>query len=230
MGEVALVTNRHLVDLDFSDLDFSRSDAKYKDFALSGIEVTGRHPDDSIYQFAIDTQCQPCFSANIDEDVAVFLRPRCYPIRNMDSNNLYYHFGQEDIADEDYFSNELRAFDEVAFTGFPEYYDVLSERPIIRSGRIASDPKHNYPINGRAAGRCIAYEAFSHEGASGSPVYAPAKGLSSIPTSRDGRLVGINAGHIKTNHGQHSGLSYFYRSSVILEIIRDHAERSTWSS
>ena len=68
-------------------------------------------------------------------------------------------------------------------------------------------------------GQCIAYEGFSSEGASGSPVFAVPKGLRNIPNSRQGYLIGVNAGHISGQIG-HSGISYFYKSTVIMEIIK----------
>lgn len=38
---------------------------------------------------------------------------------------------------------------------------------------------------------------------------------------RPARLVGINAGHVKETAGssQHSGMSYFYKSTALLELI-----------
>lgn len=139
----------------------------------------------------------------------------------MPDMKLFYHFGLEDLADENFFKTQLAPFDVVSFSGFPEEHDKLAERPLIRGGRVASDPKFDFSLQGKAAGHCIAYEAFSHGGASGSPVYAPARGIQGIPGSRSGRLVGINAGHVNREMGQHTGLSYFYRSTVILEILND---------
>lgn len=143
----------------------------------------------------------------------------CQAIENMPDLKLFFHFSLEDLADEKFLCADLAPFDVVSFSGFPEEHDKLAERPLIRSGRIASDPKFNFSIDGKAAGGCIAYEGFSHGGASGSPVFAPAKGLHGMAGSRNGKLVGINVGHVNGDLGQHSGISYFYRSTVILEIF-----------
>ncbi len=70
-------------------------------------------------------------------------------------------------------------------------------------------------------GNCVAYEGFSTEGASGSPIFAPPRGMENIPNSRHGYLIGINAGHIPENYG-HSGISYFYKSTIIIDIIEKY--------
>lgn len=218
-GDLAFITNRHVIDLDYKE-----PTAKYKNFKVASVVVTGRRDDDSLYRFSIDPTSKACFSREFLDDVAVFIRPRCQAHENMPDMKLFYHFGLEDLADEVFFKTQLAPFDVVSFSGFPEEHDKLAERPLIRGGRVASDPKFDFSLQGKAAGRCIAYEAFSHGGASGSPVYAPARGIQGIPGSRNGRLVGINAGHVNREMGQHTGLSYFYRSTVILEILNDQGE------
>lgn len=213
-GGFALITNRHVLDLSFNDLI-----GKYKNFRLRVVLVTGRRDDDSIYRFALDPAAKISLPEDPLDDVAVIIEPRCMPVENMPALQIFYHFGLEDLADETYVK-ALVPFDVVAFAGFPDEHDKLSERPLIRGGRIASDPRFEFSLNGKAAGHCIAYEAFSYGGASGSPVYAPAKGWAGLEGSRNGKLVGINAGHLRAELGQHAGISYFYRSSVILSVLR----------
>ena len=58
----------------------------------------------------------------------------------------------------------------------------------------------------------------------GSPVFAVQKGPKpgvglEFPGFRELKLVGINAGHLKASDKTHSGISYFYKSTAILEII-----------
>ena len=119
------------------------------------------------------------------------------------------------------FDTVLWPYDEVVFSGFPEQHDKLSNRPILRSGRISSDPKFDYSFSGKFEGEKVAYEAFSSEGASGSPVFAVPRGAKSIPESRNGFLIGVNAGHINDSNrpGTHSGISYFFKSTIIFRII-----------
>lgn len=212
---LAIVTNRHVIDLNYKELS-----PKYKAFKRTSVVLTGRRNDDSLYRFSIDLASEAHFSEEILNDVAVFVNPRVHEIENMIGTKLHYRFGIEELADENFFNLELTPFDVVAFSGFPEEHDRLAERPLIRGGRIASDPKFDFSIDGKLAGQCVAYEAFSHGGASGSPVYALTKGLQGQSGARTGRLVGINAGHLKRDMGQHTGLSYFYRSTVILKILK----------
>lgn len=214
-GDLAIVTNRHVIDINYKELT-----RKYKNFELVAITATGRRADDSLYRFSIDTSSSVSYSINALNDVAVFIRPNCQPLENMPEMKLFYHFSLADLADDNFFHSELAPFDVVAFAGFPEEHDKLSERPLMRGGRIASDPKFDFSLNSKSAGSCIAYEAFSHGGASGSPVFALARGFQGLEGARVGRLIGINAGHLNREMGQHTGLSYFYRSTVILEIIK----------
>ncbi|WP_202842457.1 hypothetical protein [Luteimonas saliphila] len=210
----ALVTNRHVIDLAYKD-----STSKYKSFKLVRVLVTGRRDDDSIYRFALDPDAVISVPKDPLDDVAVIINPRCEPVENMASLKIFYHYALEDLADDGYV-RALKPFDVVAFAGFPNEHDKLSERPLVRGGRIASDPRFEFSLNSKPAGHCIAYEVFSHGGASGSPVYAPAKRFMGKDGSRIGKLVGINAGHLQADLGQHSGLSYFYRSTVILDVLK----------
>lgn len=210
----ALVTNRHVLDLSYKEIS-----GKYKRFQLRRVLVTGRRDNDSIYRFALDPTAKISVPEDPLDDVAVIINPRCEAVENMASLQIFYHFALEDLADDAYVK-ALTPFDVVAFAGFPDEHDKLSERPLVRGGRIASDPRFEFSLNGQAAGHCIAYEVFSHGGASGSPVYAPAKGWVGKEGSRNGKLVGINAGHLRAELGQHTGISYFYRSSVILDVLQ----------
>jgi hypothetical protein len=211
----ALITNRHVIDLSFKE-----TSGKYQQFQLNNLFVTGRRDDDSIYRFALNPKALISLPKDPLDDVAVMINPRCVPVENMEDLKIFYHFALEELAGDEYLKS-LIPFDVVAFAGFPNEHDRLSERPLVRGGRIASDPRFEFSINGQPAGHCIAYEAFSHGGASGSPVYAPAKGWAGKDGSRHGRLVGINAGHLQADFGQHTGLSYFYRSTVILSVLQD---------
>ncbi len=130
----------------------------------------------------------------------------------------------EHLADEEIFTT-IDPFDLVCYTGFPDQHDKLGDRPIIRSGHIASDPNYDYSWNSKSQGKCVAYEGFSSGGASGGPIFSPPRGMSNIPNSRHGYLIGINAGHIPGSDG-HSGISYFYKSTVILNIIEKNKLRN----
>lgn len=207
-----IITNRHVIDL-----DYKKSTAKYKDFELSGLNITGRRPDDTTYTIRLHKDIKIYFHEDIENDV-VLIEAK---VHSDETESFHWHFGMEHLADTKVFET-INPFDLICYSGFPDQYDKLGSRPIIRSGRIASDPQYNYSWNSKPQGQCVAYEGFSSEGASGSPIFAPPRGMRGIPNSRHGYLIGVNAGHISHTTG-HSGISYFYKSTVILEIIEKYS-------
>jgi len=212
-----IVTNRHVIDI-----NYRRADLKYKDFSLQGLSITGRRADDTTYTFTLHHEAKAFFSNHIENDV-VLIEPRVYENEPEQlAKGLHWHFVIEHLATQEVFDTVLHPYDDVAFSGFPDQHDKLAQRPILRSGKIASDPKFDYSWTGNFEGNCVAYEGFSSEGASGSPVFAPLRGIPEIAGARNGYLVGINAGHISDHNrfATHSGISYFYKSTVILDIIQ----------
>lgn len=189
------------------------------------MSVTGRRADDSTYTFLLHPDARILYHSDEENDVAL-VETRFYQESYTDKNfTLHWHFGLDQLARPDIFLNELKPFDLVCYTGFPDQRDKLGDRPIIRSGNIASDPKFNYSWDNNYRGQCVAYEGFSMGGSSGSPVFAPPRGMRSIPDSRHGYLVGVNAGHVKQSKGfagAHSGISFFYKSTVIFEILEQY--------
>lgn len=203
-----IITNRHVIDL-----DYKKPTAKYKDFKLSKFIITGRRSDDTEYSFQLHEDAKLFFHDNEENDV-VIIRAHVYLKGNQ---SFHWHFGMEHLADKKIFT-DINIFDLICYSGFPKTHDKFANRPILRSGHVASDPQFDYSWDNNYQGQCIAYEGFSSEGASGSPVFAPPRGLSNIPNSRHGYLIGVNAGHIPDQNG-HSGISFFYKSTVIMEII-----------
>lgn len=211
------VTNRHVIDL-----DFRQPTAKYKDFGLKNFAITGRRAHDSCYTFLLHPEAKFFYHPDEENDV-VLIEPRFdwegVPEQH---RSLHWHFGKEQLADEAIFNESFQPFDLVCYSGFPGQHDKLGNRPIIRSGHVASDPKFDYSWDKANHGNCVAYEGFSFAGSSGSPVYAPPRGTTTTPNSRHGFLVGVNAGHVPGHPNGHSGISYFYKSTVILEIMAHH--------
>jgi hypothetical protein len=130
------------------------------------------------------------------------------------------------FASAEDFQTKLSVCDFVAFPGFPPWYDKRDQRAILRTGTIASDPRYNYSRSEAEDGACLAYEAFSYGGSSGSPVFAIQKGPKpgagiSFPGFREEMMIGINAGHLNldVDKKQHSGISYLYKSFAIADVI-----------
>ena len=126
----------------------------------------------------------------------------------------------------------LGVYDYVAVPGFHPGYDTTTNRPLFRGGNISSDPRygHSASIDGRPSRyfkSLVVYETFAYPGSSGSPVFALQKGIRasggiSFPAYRPARLIGIQSMMKFASSGEagvHSGLSYFVKSSAILEIL-----------
>lgn len=210
-----IVTNRHVLDLDYNN----QPDAKYKNYELTNLVLTGRRADDSLYSFRIHPKAAEFVHEDTQNDVAL-IEGHIY---TDGPDSLHWHFGMWHLADEAVFST-LKPFDVVCCTGFPAQHDKLGIRPLLRSGHIASDPAYDYSWDGAVPrGKCVAYEGFSFPGASGGPIFAPPRGSAGIADSRHGYLVGVNAGHVPSYPSGHSGISYFYKSTVILEIVSAHS-------
>jgi len=171
------------------------------------------------------------FPVSYDNDVACIVLENIEPIEGITNGNLTidYHIKRIELASKEVLEAEVLPCDLVAFPGYPEWHDQSEGRPIMRTGTIASDPRYNYSW-GKISGECIAYEAFSYGGSSGSPVFALQKGFPvgdglTGGSYRKVYLIGVNAGHLndtKSGFNLHSGISYMYKSTVILELIQQH--------
>lgn len=222
----ALVTNAHLMDL-----NYGRMDSKYRQFQWhrSYLERIGKD-DEGLPQKARKFLVPASHNRvlrhhNLDNDIAVINKPQ---VQNMDGSSnrqVDYCIPISDVATADELFRDLLPFDVVAFPGFPPWHSTDGPRAIMRGGTISSDPKFPYCSPGIENQDVILYEAFSFGGSSGSPVLAIPK-VPPINVNFDvGNqfrrflLVGVNAGHLNEGPGQHSGLSYFVKSSTIHDIL-----------
>jgi Trypsin-like peptidase domain len=220
---VSLITNRHCVDL-----DYNQRTPKYKDYSLKEIEVTIKLNNETTGLPTVENKLKVInlqgfiFHSNEANDVTCLNNPEfLYSIPS-----IYYTISYDYIADKQWIESNLTICDFVAFPGYPPWFDKLNNLPIIRMGTIASDPRFDYSWIDSNKGAVIGYEAFSYGGSSGSPVFAVQKGFPVAPPLsggfyRESKLIGINAGHldIEGTEKQHSGISYFYKSTIIKELI-----------
>ena len=164
------------------------------------------------------------YSQIYENDIACLINPAVELEHSTDQFLVEWFIPNELIASREKLDSKLSVCDFVAFPGYPPWYDRLNSRPILRTGTISSDPRFDYSHSGAYDGECIAYEAFSFGGSSGSPVFAVQKGPRpgagiTFPGFRELMMIGINAGHLLGDQGIHSGISYMYKSSAILDII-----------
>ena len=215
-----LITNRHVVEPGYSDSKY----AGYKvvEFVIEHFERTDDNGlPTSIKITSIANWNEFKFHPNSNNDVACLKNPVAVGGMSIISPIAYSMLATKQWLDE-----KLTVCDTIAYPGFPEWYDRQNNTPVFRMGTIASDPRLNYSYvpNAPIADR-IAYEGFSTGGASGSPVFSIQRGFQTgdgIKASegfyREVKLIGINAGHFNDQVG-HSGISYMFKSSTILDLI-----------
>ena len=221
-SKLILVTNRHVLDIEYAD-------PKYAGFTLSKLIVTGKPTDASTGQPDVDQRwvldhSRIKYSNIAQNDIACLVDPSVATIDGSSNPTVEYWIGRDLIATKEDFESQIGVCDFVAFPGFPEWHDKRQHRPILRTGAVSSDPRYDYSWSSDYEGECIAYEAFSYGGSSGSPVFAVQKGPKpgpgiSFPGFRDLKLIGINAGHLPAAMDTHSGISYMYKASAILDIV-----------
>ena len=221
-SRLVLVTNRHMLDAEVYC-------AEYAGYRLQRLICSGKAKDDTAGRPSIkqewtvdhsDIRCSPVDG----NDIACLIDPKVTVHNDRTQARIDYSIPRAWVATSDDFESELSICDFVAFPGFPEWHDHRGHRPILRTGTISSDPRYNYSWTTEDRGECMAYEAFSYGGSSGSPVFALQKGLEpgagiTFQGYRDVKLIGINAGHLPAAKGTHSGISYMYKSSAILATI-----------
>jgi len=222
-NDLFLVTNRHCVDHLYKDRQRNRS-LEFKELKFAGFFHEAGYAE--LRPIDIE-QSDFLFPENFSEDVAVarISKRKLWTSNNQvkSSANMSIDF----LAAKDEIDNELYPCDTVASPAYPEWYNQSNNSPIMRMGAIASDPSEDYIAADLDPARRIAYEAFSFSGASGAPVFALETGLRMDGLRyRRGFLVGINAGSLPVRQaedrryqGQHSGISYMYKSTIIAELI-----------
>ena len=223
-SQLALVTNRHIVDPEYADLN-------NRGYQLNRLGVSGKCnvppselPDIDVIFEVVDPDVH--YSEVYQNDIACIFDPQVKGVIGSPTAKIDFFVPINLLATAKDYESQFSVCDFVAFPGFPEWYDKLQQRPILRSGTIASDPRYDYSDVPEYKGECMAYEAFSYGGSSGSPVFAlekgpkPGRGIS-FPGFRELKLLGINAGHLNvgSSNPQHSGISYLYKSSAILDIL-----------
>lgn len=232
-GKISLVTNRHVLDLSYSNPKLNSLGYKLK--FVQGIyrnkNLISGLPDN--YEQLLMLDVNTITFPQSGEDLAIIPDPKFIKDIERKSLNLEYTIPTSFLANEDVFFNPNTCVgDVVSYPGFPEWFDKKNYRPILRSGSIASDPRYPYLGNGQLGpGDHLAYEAFSYGGSSGSPIFALQKGLrvnhSFSDNYRKFHLVGINCGHLvieatslRAEMGLHSGISYFLKSPLIISELK----------
>lgn len=226
--KTAIVTNAHLIDLNYGRIDskYSRHQWHASYFDHLGKDASGL-PTRSRKFILPATHNSILRHKNASNDAALIYNPQMGNLDGSTDRDFEYCIDFSDVATASELAEELSPFDVVAYPGFPPWHSQDGPRAILRGGTISSDPRYPYITPGTSDQDVILYEAFSFGGSSGSPVWAipkvPPHGAD--PNTNKFRrllLVGVNAGHKTADDGEHSGLSYFVKSSVLREILQQN--------
>lgn len=262
-SRLALVTNRHIADAVFYDEDLNKGSK------LTSVKVQWWQSKVLRLEHTI-TDPRPLYHSDPLIDVAVIPIASTAHTRIEIAGELYGDldkFVDENSAEKFVFEHaiswvnlleceslwpQLEAGEFVVFPGYPIWHDHLEDRPVMRSGLIASDPQTDYRSGGgernkKDSSHQVLFDAYSTSGNSGSPVYVAQRGLppTDLPfTFAEGNpglrlqlgfhnyrrafLIGINASHYNETgvlrRNEHAGLSRMHKLSVIMEILRDNRE------
>ena len=216
------MTNRHVLDVSYAEPNLTGLELRRLIVAGKGKEATTGLPNLDLRFEIVNPSVK--FSGTKENDIACVINPVVLNLNGNDSPTISFNLDHELIATRNDLEHDISICDFVAFPGFHKWHDERQRRPILRTGTVSSDPRYDYSWNDDYQGECIAYEAFSYGGSSGSPVFAVQKGPRpgagiSFPGFREIRMIGINAGHMLAEDGSHSGISFMYKSSAILDII-----------
>ncbi len=167
-------------------------------------------------------------------DVAIIVSPE---FEDIDINYIFYPLvRQKNLADNNFFENSLSLMDTGSFIGFPgqgasQWWDQHSNLGIARMFNIASYPPIPFSHPDIITESTMLVSGLSFSGSSGSLVMSHSKGLNLGEGIEGGEgyvpptMIGIMSGHWQEQQVdipqmfQHSGLSYFTRSTAILELI-----------
>lgn len=226
-GDLWLVTNRHILDLGYSESAGTAIGARLIGIRVEGFAAADGNPHILPRERVIMELAEfsgPSFPTHYDEDVAC-VKPLGVLLPEGGEAKVDFFVNDTDLADDAWIESKLSVSDFIVYPGFPPWHDQCENRPILRTGTIASDPRTNYSDEPTSKGRRVAFEGFSFAGSSGSPIIATQKGFCAGPGItvsgfRESRIVGINAGHLRADMFGHSGVSYFIKSSSILELVR----------
>ena len=217
---LVFATNRHIVDLEYSN-------EKYvgKGYQLSSVEILAFDANGAWGRLIVKNADIYTYE-DYGIDIALL---KIVSVKNPEKINVT-PAELEVIGDNEFQSDQLEWGAQVSFTSFQPWRDTKSERPILRTGILSSDPKHPFEYEGCERKDVHLLEAFSFDGSSGSPVIANARGINtgaglSGGNFRPATIIGIMTGHLLNKETEpyrvHTGLSFCHRSVLLLKMVRE---------
>jgi hypothetical protein len=135
------------------------------------------------------------------------------------------------LARGDRFEGVLQAGEAVLLAGYPDWCDANGERPVLRAGVIASDPRNGYRAKSgeptkRDGNETVAADVGSSPGCSGGPVFVAGRETGSVEQHHPVLLLGLDAGGLtrKTKIRDDEieigiGVSRIYKSTAIGQLL-----------
>lgn len=230
-----LVTARHVVDSTYdpktarTQAILSKIDISFQSAVNSGTPIASTG-----YQRL--RVSEPDFLYDLNEvDVAVIKIPTtALPILTPSSVVRPCSFHMSFLASNDELSSRY-AGEPIVFVGFPDNSPVnrvegaVFHYPVLRQGVFAYPPVHGIDVEGELGRNYGLIDSYAQSGFSGGPIVSLQKGWADgswhpKEQHRPPKVVGLICGHYRSQRdrvdGGHSGLSFFARSTSILETIQ----------
>ena len=232
--DLLFATNRHVIDIEYRDPKYEGHGYVLSSMQILTFDPSGRSGKQCVVHGVILTHEDP------DIDIALL---RVSDVINPDRISVA-PASVEVIADSHFLKTELEWGAQISFSSFQPWRDTQTERPILRTGILASDPAFPFVLNRIERTDVHLLEAFSFAGSSGSPVFANAKGIQPGPGLSGGgfrpaRIIGVLTGHLLNEDSDagapyktHTGLSFCHRSDLLLSMVRgaELLQRSTFDA
>ena len=229
-GELVFVTNKHNVDPTLK----LGADTKY---SLEGLDINLRSIDSggrvgSETKFFPVNEINKCLYKSASADVAILDAPKVGDA----TYKPFAFIGYSDLANQDFFQNKTALMDMASFIGYPgssssHWWDEKLDLAIARLVNIASYPSIQFSNHAIATSDVTLVSGLSFSGSSGSVVFLHEKGVKVgnglVNTGYvEPKVLGIMSGHFWEPDAtpkmfMHSGLSYFTRSTSILELMNE---------
>jgi len=171
-------------------------------------------------------------------DLVILYKIKCGG--NTDKYNIAGYITKDNLADEDFFETKTKMMDVASFFGFPGksgqgWWDERANFSIARVATLSSLTDGKYRNSAIQSEDIVLVSGMSFSGSSGSPIILHSKDqhsdfvfISGQPIKTkliEAKVIGIMAGHYDEVFGTmpdmlvHTGLSYFVRSTSILDLI-----------
>ena len=219
-GLAVFITNRHIIDIGYDRSEYRRAGYRLSRLTVSSHSTVPRNQGVVVDLNNDDNDIEIQLPTSDDVDIAILIP------RTSDCQTPPFTIPAHAALADQLFFEDLPWGTQVSFASFQVWRDSTTQKPILRTGIVSSDPRDDYSsdmVNNRKS--ALLLEAFSFSGSSGSPIFVSA----SIPMGSNGsypiQVIGIMCGHIwndkdtSVGHRTHVGLSYCHKSTVLLEML-----------